>query len=647
MGFLISFVLWYTKSIEKKINYIFLLLYNLLRCLNKTRTQKRMLNADSDNFLTQQQTGKGSPFQKDDEFPLKPASKKPFKKSAEKPENDDKTKVKNSDNVDSMKKTGESQGKCTPKQTKESISQRQLDNSPHDDAVKCSFQEDDHGNHQCNEMKSLPVVSGNHQDSSSSCEHVIKEEHLCKDESCLTIPCHHQLTTKKHVSWDETTELQDYRTAKGELDKRVKRIMLTLYLLAFLASFSFWVQSGVLPYLTRRVGMNTELFGIMESTYAFYQMITSPVYGRLGDLFGVRILYLISELASSIAFGSLALADSTRELFLTRVPALFMHSVQCSYMIITDITSKRSRADFIGKLGVLHGIGMIAGSVAGGVVTHAFNEKTAAVVAAMSNLFSIVVIIFFIPKNTKEIHRDRVNLPDSPNVSMKINKEQKRTQSKQQQQQQQQQQDLNTSPETAVPTLSAMISVLSFKNVKFLLLMKVAIAFPFSLLYSMFSMAVMDYYGLGPRTNGILLGYAGLLSILVQGLVVGALTRRFEDAPIVKTMIFFNTIGYLFLIVSTDIFVLVAVMVPLAVGGSVSHIVLMAVITKIVPPEHSGTALGFIFALHAIVRAIAPTLGGLIFTRFGWPFFGVVGYAFHVVLMVYVGMCGRDDQYDG
>lgn len=470
-----------------------------------------------------------------------------------------------------------------------------------------------------------------------------RSEKMCDETEHSSIDnskCSSQPPTKKHVSWEDTVELLNgHQNLKKKLDKKVKKIMLTLYLLAFLASFSYWVQSGVLPYLTRQIGMNTELFGLMESTYALYQMITSPVYGRLGDLFGVRILYLISELASSITFGSLAFADSVPKLFLTRIPALFMHSVQCSYMIITDITSKRTRADFIGKLGVLHGFGMIAGSVVGGIVTHIFNEKTAAIVAAFSNLASVVVIFCLIPKNTKDINREVLNLhPDSPRKS---NRE------KSQQQQQQTKNTAASQSEATVPTFSAMLSVLSFKNVKFLLLMKVSIAFPFSLLYSMFSMAVMDYYGLGPRTNGLLLGYVGLLSILVQGVVVGALTRRFDDAPIVKAMICFNTVGFLFLIVSTSVYVLIVVVVPLAVGGSVSHIVLMAVITKIVPPEHSGSALGFIFALHAIVRAIAPTVGGLIFANLGWPFFGVVGYTFHVFLMVYVWMCGRDSQYDG
>ena len=170
---------------------------------------------------------------------------------------------------------------------------------------------------------------------------------------------------------------------------------------------------------------------------------------------------------------------------------------------------------------------MIAGSVVGGVVTHFFDEKTSAIVAAISNLASVVVIFCMIPENTKDINQEVINLQQySPNASP-----QKSSRDCSQQQQTDDTTSNTGQREATIPTFSAMLSVLTFKNVKFLMLMKVSIAFPFSLLYSMFSMAVMDYYGLGPRTNGLLLGYVGLLSMFVQGVVVGALTKRFEDAP--------------------------------------------------------------------------------------------------------------------
>ena len=222
---------------------------------------------------------------------------------------------------------------------------------------------------------------------------------------------------------------------------------------------------------------------------------------------------MLSELSASVTFGSLAFAESVPALFLTRIPALFMHSVQCAYMIITDISTEKSRADLIGKLGVLHGMGMIFGSVMGGILTHVLDEQSAALVAAISNLVSVLIVFLFIPNNTKNIRYQILEIENKQTDKTTTTSENRENENS-----------------NAVPSFKAMIGVLRFKNIKFLLFIKILIAFPFSLLYSMFSMAVMDYYQLGPRINGLLLGYIGVLSILVQGVVVGILTKRFTDA---------------------------------------------------------------------------------------------------------------------
>ena len=158
-------------------------------------------------------------------------------------------------------------------------------------------------------------------------------------------------------------------------------------------------------------------------------------------------------------------------------------------------------------------------------------------------------------------------------------------------------------------------------------------------------MAIMDYYHLGPKVNGIMLGYIGVTSIFVQGYLIGLLTKHFSDVFNLKLALFLSMVGFLFLVVSSTVILLIIVIFPLAVGGSVSHILLMAIVTKVVPIEDTGSALGLVFALHAIVRAFAPSSGGLLFTTIGWPFFGVIGYLFHLVLVAYVILFDRDEHY--
>jgi len=70
-------------------------------------------------------------------------------------------------------------------------------------------------------------------------------------------------------------------------------------------------------------------------------------------------------------------------------------------MIVTDLTSPADRSDKLGKLGLSYGIGMIVGPLVGGWLTAYASEQIAAFVAAFGSLLSIVLVMLFIPANTK------------------------------------------------------------------------------------------------------------------------------------------------------------------------------------------------------------------------------------------------------
>lgn len=414
---------------------------------------------------------------------------------------------------------------------------------------------------------------------------------------------------------------EDVLQEQRELKRKTFSTLVTINVIAFLASFFYWIQNGVFPYLTRSLGVSPEMFGYIESTFAFYQLIGSPIFGRCGDVFGTRIVMMISELASTISYITLAVASNIGMLFLSRVPALAMHNLQGSYMIISDITLPDDRANMLGKLGVSHGLGMVTGSFVGGIVTHIFSERAATVVSACGNIVCVVIIFVFIPKDTKSIRQKLDNL----------------------------QQKLNRTSLEPPPfsmssfSITQIFSILKIKIIQYLLFLKIMSAFPFSLIYSMFSIAIMDYFKLGPKYNGAILAYVGILGIFVQGVLIGLLTRKFKDPELIKYSMFLIAASCMFLIVADNIFFFCFLLFPLSIGAITSHIVLLAAITKVVPITDTGSALGLTLALHAVVRSIAPSLGGLLFTSIGWPIFGAVGYVMHLFLSGFVVLNGRKD----
>lgn len=70
-------------------------------------------------------------------------------------------------------------------------------------------------------------------------------------------------------------------------------------------------------------------------------------------------------------------------------------------MVITDLSDSKSRSAELGKLGLSYGVGMVLGPVIGGLTVKFSNEQAAAFLAAFGSLLSIVLVVIFIPANTK------------------------------------------------------------------------------------------------------------------------------------------------------------------------------------------------------------------------------------------------------
>ena len=64
---------------------------------------------------------------------------------------------------------------------------------------------------------------------------------------------------------------------------------------------------------------------------------------------------------------------------------------------------------------------------------------------------------------------------------------------------------------------------------------------------------------------------------------------------------------------------------PLVFGGALFGVITNSILTKLVPPEDTGFVLGVSFATHSLIRTVAPTIGGLLLSRFGYTSFGGLG----------------------
>ncbi|XP_028405055.1 solute carrier family 22 member 18-like [Dendronephthya gigantea] len=360
-----------------------------------------------------------------------------------------------------------------------------------------------------------------------------------------------------------------------------------------LYSSCFWINIGVYPYITKSLGIDMVTYGYLQTVFGALQLLGGPIYGRLGDMFGSRAVLMLAHSCGFFIYFLLAIASSPAMLFLARVPGIFMHGAQGAQMVMTDLTSHKERAVALGQLGFSYGAGVILGPFIGGQISKYFSKNAALMSAAFLSVFAVGFVMMFIPKFTRQKTESNPKQQASP------------------------------------------VSLFDVKRIKELMLipgvgliyvMKLISGLPFGIFQSMFSLVVVNTFGLTPAQHGMFMSYIGSLMILVQGFGVGFVTKRMNEKNTLVLAMILCSFGYVLLFFSSRALHLCVMVVPLVFGGALFGVITNSILTKLVPAEDTGFALGISFATHALIRTIAPTVGGILLHRFGYTSFGTVGF---------------------
>ncbi|MDP2136354.1 MAG: TCR/Tet family MFS transporter [Candidatus Didemnitutus sp.] len=355
-----------------------------------------------------------------------------------------------------------------------------------------------------------------------------------------------------------------------------------IFVTLVLAVVGFGLLIPVLPRLVVEMqgGDFTEgahAYGWIVSIYAFMQFVGSPFLGSLSDRFGRRRIILIATAGSAIDYVIMALAPNLAWLFLARTIAGFtagIHATANAY--IADVTTPEKRAGAFGLLGGAFGIGFVIGPVLGGFLGEIDLRLPFWVAAAVSGvnwLFGYFVLPESLPvENRRAFSWRRAN------------------------------------PIGALLALKRFPAVLSLAESFFILM------FAQTMLFSTWALYTDHRYGWTPFWIGLSLMTSGILSAVVQAVLVRKLVPRLgEPRAVILGMSIFalNMLGYGLATQGWMIFALL-------VAGSLSGITgpaLQSYITKHVPADEQGAAQGVFGGLTSLAGIVAPFVATW---SFGW-----------------------------
>ncbi|OKS86362.1 TCR/Tet family MFS transporter [Mucilaginibacter polytrichastri] len=317
--------------------------------------------------------------------------------------------------------------------------------------------------------------------------------------------------------------------------------------------------------------------GWMTFAYSIMQFLFAPVLGNLSDKYGRRPILLGSLLGFAIDYTFLAFAPTVWWLFVGRIIAgITGASFTTASAYIADISEPEKRAQNFGIIGAAFGIGFIIGPVLGGVLGQ-YSTKLPFLAAAGLALVNAIYGFFILPESLAPENRRAFEWKRANPVGslMQLKK---------------------------YPAVSGLIASL------------ILIYIAAHAVQSTWTFFTMSRFGWTEALVGYSLGLIGLLSGLVQGLLIRVTIPKLgQKKSIVLGLLLYSIALFLFAFASQS-WMMFAILSIYCLGG-IAGPALQGLISTQIPPNEQGELQGGLTSLMSVTSIIGPPL---MTTLFAW-----------------------------
>jgi MFS family permease len=135
-----------------------------------------------------------------------------------------------------------------------------------------------------------------------------------------------------------------------------------------------------------------------------------------------------------------------------------------------------------------------------------------------------------------------------------------------------------------------------------------------------FAFYCADLFGIAERGTGLVLGFIGVVAAAVQGGLVRPLSRRFEEAALLRAGTLAQVGAFAGLVAaggSGSKVALLAACALLALGNGLTQPATSAFISRRAPADRQGSTLGTNQSFASLARTFGPATGGWLYSTLG------------------------------
>ncbi|MFD0824118.1 MFS transporter [Neobacillus sp. M.A.Huq-85] len=354
-----------------------------------------------------------------------------------------------------------------------------------------------------------------------------------------------------------------------------KNALPILFFVMFLVMIGFGIIIPVLPFYAEQIGASPTELGLLMAVYSFMQLIFAPIWGRVSDRIGRKPVMMIGIAGLGISFLIQGLSTQLWMLFAARILGGMLSSANMptAMAYVADITSEENRGKGMGIIGAATGLGFVFGPAIGGIFSKISLGLPFLLASASSFITLILVFLLLRESSVKKSVEKRPSLLEAFNGPTSI-----------------------------------------------LFIMQLLISLSLSGLEATFAYFAAKKAGMDTSELGYVFMIMGFASAIIQGGMVGRLTKIYGERVVIQGGIIVSAIGF-GLILLVDSFLSAAVYLTIfGIGNGVIRPSVSALLTKTSSAGHGSTT-GLLSSFDSLGRIIGPPLGGWLFSiTIGLPY---------------------------
>jgi MFS family permease len=132
----------------------------------------------------------------------------------------------------------------------------------------------------------------------------------------------------------------------------------------------------------------------------------------------------------------------------------------------------------------------------------------------------------------------------------------------------------------------------------------------FSIMTTLFALFTEQRFGYDARANGYLFGFIGILTVIVQGGLIGRLVKIFGEVTLTRVGMLLTAASLALLPLSTSLPLLLLACAGLSFGSGFASPPLSGLASQMIDRSWQGRALGVMQSAGSTGRLLGPLLGG-------------------------------------